>query len=79
MGQAGQGRIGRTQALFFSMDETTDVGCDGGEPVSEDYGPHDDAFNGKVNGVQINIDAAAQKLDHMIGAEQRFQVAMARQ
>jgi arylsulfatase A-like enzyme len=77
--QAGQGRIGRTQALFFSMDETTDVGCDVGEPVSEDYGPHDNAFNGKVNWVQIDIDAAAQKLDHMIGAEQRFQVAMARQ
>jgi arylsulfatase A-like enzyme len=77
--QVGQGRIGRTQALFFSMDETTEVGCDVGEPVSPDYGNRDNAFNGKVKWVQIDIDTAAKDLDHMIGAEQRFQVAMARQ
>jgi hypothetical protein len=36
-------------------------------------------FNGKVNWVQIDIDAAAKDVDHMIGAEERFQLAMARQ
>ncbi len=77
--QIGQGRIARTQALFFSMDETTDVGCDVGEPVSPDYGPRDNAFNGKVKWVQIDIDAAAKNVDHMIADEQRFRVAMARQ
>jgi arylsulfatase A-like enzyme len=77
--QVGEGRIGRTQALFFSMDETTEVGCDDGEPVSEDYGPQDNTFNGKIRWVQIDIDAAAENVDHMIAAERRFQVAMARQ
>ena len=77
--QVGEGRIGRTQALFFSMDETTEVGCDVGEPVSEDYGPRDNAFNGKVKWVRIDIDAAAKDADHMLGAEERFQLAMARQ
>ena len=77
--KVGEGRLERTTALFFSMDETTEVGCDVGEPVSPDYGPRGNAFNGKVNWVQIDVDAAAKDLDHMIGAEERFQLAMARQ
>jgi arylsulfatase A-like enzyme len=75
----GTGRIGRTHALFFSMDETLEVGCDVGEPVSLDYGPRGNAFNGKVKWVQIDVDAAAKDVDHMIGAEERFQLAVARQ
>jgi arylsulfatase A-like enzyme len=77
--RVGEGRLDRTTALFFSMDETTEVGCDAGEPVSPDYGPRGNAFSGKVNWVQIDVDAAAKDVDHMIGAEERFMVAMARQ
>jgi arylsulfatase len=32
-----------------------------------------------VKWVQIDIDAAATDVDHMIGAEERFQLAVARQ
>jgi hypothetical protein len=77
--EVGHGRVERTQALFFSMDETTEVGCDVGEPVSEDYGPRDNKFSGAVKWVQIDIDAAAKDIDHMIKAEERFQLVMARQ
>jgi arylsulfatase len=77
--KAGEGRVGRSHALFFSMDETMDVGSDAGEPVSKDYGPRGNAFNGKIEWVRIDIDAAARDVDHMIGAEERFQFAMARQ
>jgi len=42
------------------MDETMDVGCDVGEPVSTDYRPNGNKFNGKVNWVQIDVDAAAK-------------------
>ena len=77
--QVGEGRVDRTHRFLFSMDETMDIGCDVGEPVSKDYGPKDNAFNGKVNWVQIDIDAAAKDADHKIGAEERFMVAMARQ
>ena len=77
--KVGEGRVERTHAFFFSMDETLDVGSDQGEPVSPDYGPRGNAFNGKVNWVQIDIDAAAKDMDHKIGAEERFMVAMARQ
>ena len=77
--KVGEGRVARTHAFLFSMDETMDVGCDVGEPVSTDYGPRDNKFNGKVNWVQIDIDAAAKDVDHMIGAEERFHLAMVRQ
>jgi arylsulfatase len=77
--KVGEGRVERTHAYLFSMDETMDVGGEAGEPVSEDYGPKGNAFNGSINWVQIDIDAAAQDLDHTIGAEERFMVAMARQ
>jgi hypothetical protein len=33
----------------------------------------------KLKWVQIDIDAAAKDADHQIGAEERFQLAMARQ
>ena len=61
------------------MDETLEVGCDVGEPVSPDYGPRGNEFTGKVNWVQIDIDAAVKDVDHMVSAEERFQLAMARQ
>jgi hypothetical protein len=50
-----------------------------GEPVSDDNGPRSNEFGGKVRWVQIDIDAAAKDVDHMIGAEERFRAAMARQ
>jgi arylsulfatase len=77
--QVGKGRIDRTHALFFSLDETLEVGCDVGEPVSPDYGRRGNEFTGKVRWVQIDVDAAAKDVDHKIGAEERFRVYMARQ
>ena len=77
--EVGKGRVERTHGYIFSMDETTEIGCDKGEPVSTDYDPRDNEFNGKVKWVQIDIDAAAKDVDHMIGAEERFQLAVARQ
>ncbi len=75
----GAGRVERTHAFLFSFDETVDVGCDSGEPVSPDYDPRASVFTGTVNWVQVDVDAAAKDLDHLIGAEERYQFAMARQ
>jgi len=61
------------------MDETTDVGSDAGAPVSEDYGTRDNRFTGKVNWVEIDVDKAAEDLDHLISPEERFHLAMAKQ
>ncbi|MDX1417844.1 MAG: hypothetical protein R3293_26820, partial [Candidatus Promineifilaceae bacterium] len=74
----GEGRVGMTVPMLFGTD-TCDVGSDGGSPVSPDYGPKDNAFNGKVNWVQIDIDEHAEDLDHLITPEERYKVAMARQ
>lgn len=77
--QVGDGRIERTIKFNFALDETLEVGCDLGEPVSPDYGARGNEFNGTVKWVQIDIDAAAKDVDHMIGVEERFQLIMAKQ
>jgi arylsulfatase len=77
--RAGEGRVEGTQPMIFSADETTDVGVDSATPVSDDYGPKDGAFTGRVRWVQIDIDEAAEDLDHLITPEERLRIAMARQ
>jgi arylsulfatase len=77
--KVGEGRVEATQAMIFSMDETTDVGGDTATPVSDDYEPKTSRFTGRVNWVQIDIDDAAEDLDHLITPEERLRVAMARQ
>jgi arylsulfatase len=77
--KVGEGRVERTHPFTFSLDETADVGMDLASPVSQDYGPSDNAFNGKVNWVQIDIDEAAEDPDHTVSPEERFNLAMARQ
>ena len=44
--EVGSGRVERTHALVFSLDETTDVGCDTGSPVCDDYPAGDNRFTG---------------------------------
>jgi arylsulfatase len=77
--KAGEGRVEATQPMIFSADETTDVGTDGGTPVSDDYGPKDSRFTGRIRWVQLDIDEAAEDLDHLITPEERLRIAMARQ
>ena len=75
----GEGRVEATVPMLFSADETTDVGSDTATPVSDDYGPRDSEFTGKVRWVQLDIDEAAEDADHLISPEERLQIAMARQ
>ena len=77
--KVGEGRVEATQPMMFSGDETTDVGGDTATPVSDDYGPRDSVFTGRVRWVQIDIDEAAEDVDHLITPEERLRVAMARQ
>jgi arylsulfatase len=77
--ETGSGRVEMTQPLLFSADETTDVGSDGGTPVSDDYGATGNAFNGTVEWVQIDLGDDARDADHLISPEERLRVAMARQ
>lgn len=76
--KVGEGRVEHTVPMVFSADETTDLGRDSATPVSDDHGA-DNAFTGRVRWVQIDIDEAAEDLDHLIGPEERLRIAMARQ
>ena len=66
-------------AASFSADDGCDVGEDTGAPVSPDYGPHGNAFNGRVKGVQLAIADAAENADHLVKPEDAIRIAMARQ
>jgi arylsulfatase len=77
--KAGEGRIGATLAVVFSADDGLDVGEDSGAPVSPDYGPHGNGFNGRIKGVQLAIEDAAGNSDHMVKPEDALALAMARQ
>ena len=75
----GEGRVEATEPMAFSADETADVGRDTASPVSDDYKSEGSVFSGTVNWVQIDLDEAAEDLDHLITPEERFRLAMARQ
>jgi arylsulfatase len=77
--QVGEGRVAATVPMIFSGDETADVGRDTASPVSDDYNAESSVFTGTVNWVQIDLGEDAEDADHLITAEERFQVAMARQ
>ncbi|MDM0048843.1 arylsulfatase [Variovorax sp. J22R115] len=77
--KVGEGSVPMTQAMVFSADDGCDVGADSGAPVSPDYGPQDNAFNGRVKGVQLAIADAAESVDHLVSPEDALRIAMARQ
>jgi Sulfatase len=77
--KTGEGRVEGTVPMMFSGDETCDVGSDTASPVSDDYTSEGSRFTGTVNWMQLDIDEAAEDLDHLITPEERLKIAMARQ
>jgi arylsulfatase len=77
--EVGTGRLERTVPLVFSLDETCDVGRDGGLPVSDDYTAEGSMFTGTVDQVRIEIADGASDFSHLIDPEHRLSVALARQ
>ncbi|WP_292242344.1 arylsulfatase [Mesorhizobium sp.] len=77
--KVGEGAVGATAPSVFSADDGCDVGCDTGAPVSPDYGPRGNAFNGVIKGVQLAIGEDADHPDHHVSPEEALRVAMARQ
>ena len=75
--KVGDGRVEFTQAMIFSADETTDVGCDSGTPVASDYTVATSRFTGRIGWVQIDL--GVDDHDHLIDPDERLRIAMARQ
>jgi arylsulfatase A-like enzyme len=75
----GRCRVEASVPAAFSADETTDVGTDSATPVSDDYGPRDATFTGRIHWVQIDLEKASEDPDHLITPQERYTIAMARQ
>jgi arylsulfatase len=75
--KVGGGRVGATQPMLFSADETTDVGRDTSTSVTDDLSEGDTSFTGRVRWVQIDIGEDAADADHYISADERLRIAMA--
>jgi arylsulfatase len=73
----GKGRVDQTQPMGYSADEACDVGSDSGSPASPDYGPTGNQFTGKIHWVQLEV--GDDDHNHLVTAEDRFNIAMARQ
>ncbi|GIH68083.1 arylsulfatase [Sphaerimonospora thailandensis] len=56
--EVATGRLERTIGLQFSMDETLDVGCDRGTPVTEEYAaqPAANAYRGLIDHIAVRLD-----------------------
>ncbi|MEQ9407658.1 MAG: arylsulfatase [Fuerstiella sp.] len=76
---AGEGEIPMTQAIVFSADDGCDVGEDTGAPVSPDYGPVGNGFNGEVRGVLLSIADDPNNSDHLVKPEDAIRAALGRQ
>lgn len=77
--KAGDGRVAQTQPFPFG-EEPCNVGHDSGSAVTTDYARNgSSAFSGRVNWVEFDTGVAADDHDHLITAEERLRVAMAKQ
>ena len=66
--------------MIFSADETTDVGWrHRRRPSATTTAPRTASSPARVSWVQIDIDEAAEDVDHLITPEERLRIAMARQ
>jgi arylsulfatase A-like enzyme len=75
--EVGAGRVGLTQPMIFSADETTDIGQETGTTVTPDYTPRTSRFTGRITWVQLDV--GTDDHDHLISPDERLRVAMARQ
>jgi arylsulfatase A-like enzyme len=77
--KVGTGRVGETQGMIFSADETADVGYESGTAVSPDYSTENGTgkFTGRINWVQLDL--GSDDHDHFIDPEERLKIVMARQ
>ncbi|HXY30676.1 MAG TPA: hypothetical protein VEI06_08180, partial [Gemmatimonadaceae bacterium] len=77
--KVGECDVAATAPMVFSADDGCDVGLDSGSPVSPDYKPYENAFTGRVKGVQIAIADSADSKDHMVSPAEAIRIALARQ
>ena len=75
--KVGEGDVEATLASLFSADDGCDVGEDSGAPVSPDYGPVGNGFNGEIRGVLLSISDDPD--NHVIDPKDAIRAALGRQ
>ncbi len=75
--KVGEGNVEATLASVFSADDGCDVGEDSGAPVSPDYGPVDNGFNGEIRGVLLSISDDPD--NHVVDPNAAIRAALGRQ
>ena len=76
---AGEGEVPLTQAFVFSADDGCDVSEDSGAPVSPDYGPVGNGFNGVVKGVLLSIADDPKNAGNLVMPEDALKAILGRQ
>jgi len=77
--QAGEAAIKQTEPFAFG-EESLDLGHEAGSAVTTDYPTNSGSrFSGTVNWVEFDAGIAADDHNHLITAEERLRVAMAKQ
>jgi hypothetical protein len=75
--KVAEGEIPRTVAFGYTLDETFDVGCDKGSPVTDEY-PVLASFTGKI--ARIDVDLKPDFIrDDVRHGEEKLRSAMLRQ
>lgn len=74
--EVAEGRIQRTHMVYFSLDETADVGRDTGARVTPGGAVASDEFSGQIEWVRIDIGDDGH--EHMVRREQVMATAAAR-
>lgn len=77
--QVGQGEIGATLPIIFSADDGCDVGEDSGAPVSPDYGPLGNGFNGEIRGIQLSVNDDPADSSHTVLPEDAIRAMLGRE
>lgn len=75
--RVASGRIGRTQAMIFSADETAGVGVDDATPVTNDYQERANAFTGKILKVTVEVKPIGAAVTAQAGAVERLRMEKA--
>ena len=76
---ATSGRLDQTVPMVFSPDETFDIGEDLATPVSDDYGPGHNGFNGTIDWVQVDLGEDALNPEQQVPPQDQIRIALARQ
>ena len=75
----GKGKIKATLSNIYSADDGLDVGEDSGAPVSPDYGPIGNHFNGDIKAVQLSVEDDPNNGDRLVNPNEAIRAMYGRQ